>query len=280
MASSPRIPSWLRKLCVALLLAPALLWLGAITLLWSRQEHLLFAPEPLAMGHAFPQADTQEEWVNVPGARLHALHLRQPLLNGQRHTKGIVFYLHGNAGNVATWYTNHDYWLQSGYDLFMLDYRGFGKSTGHIENEAQLHDDVMRAWQQVAPEYAGLKQVIFGRSLGTGLATYLATQVHSELLILVSPYQSIEALATAQYPWVPPFVLRYPMHTDLWLPQVSGRIAIFHGDQDTLIPFSHALALKREQARAQLIRVAGAGHGDIQAFTSYTQALTQLLEKP
>lgn len=263
-----------------MLLLTALLWMGAVGFLWVRQERLLFAPEVLAQDHAFTQADTQEEWVDVPGARLHALHLRQPLRNGQRHTKGIVFYLHGNAGNVATWYTNHDYWLQSGYDLFMLDYRGFGKSSGHIQNEAQLHDDVMRAWQQVAREYVGLKHVIFGRSLGSGLATRLAMQVHSDLLILVSPYQSIEALATSIYPWVPPVVLRYPMHTDQWLPHVPGRIVIFHGDRDTLIPFSHAQALKRLQARAQLIRVDGAGHGDIQAFPIYTQALSQILAQP
>lgn len=129
MSSSPRFPTWLRRACITLLLVPTLLWLAAVGLLWSRQERLLFAPEVLAQDHAFMQADTTEEWVDVPGARLHAVHMRQPMLNGQRHTKGIVFYLHGNAGNVATWYTNHDFWLQSGYDLFMMDYRGFGKTT-------------------------------------------------------------------------------------------------------------------------------------------------------
>lgn len=278
MSSSPRIPSWLRKLFVVLLLASALLWLGAMGWLWRQQEHLLFAPEVLAQDHAFTQADTQEEWVNVPGARLHALHMRQPLVNGQRHTKGIVFYLHGNAGNVASWYTNHDFWHRSGYDLFMLDYRGFGKSSGHIENEAQLHDDVMRAWRQVEPEYAGLKHVIFGRSLGTGLAARLATQVHSDLLVLVSPYQSIEAMATAHYPWVPSTVLRYPMHTDEWLPHISSRVVMFHGDQDALIPITHAQALQARQPAAQLIRIEGAGHGDIQSYPAYTLALSRLLD--
>lgn len=278
MPSSPHIPSWLRKLILVPVLVPALLWLVATTWLWRNQERLLFAPEVLMQDHAFTQTDTTEEWVKVPGARLHAVHLRQPLVNGQRHTKGIVFYLHGNAGNVATWYTNHDFWLHSGYDLFMLDYRGFGKSNGHIESEAQLHDDVMRAWSQIEPEYAGLKHVIFGRSLGTGLATHLAMQVRSDLLVLVSPYQSIESMAKAHYPWIPAFVLRYPLHTDQWLPQVSSRIVLFHGDQDAVIPISHSQALLREQASAQLIQIDGAGHGDIQNFPDYTQKLSRLLE--
>lgn len=278
MPSSPHIPSWLRKLSIALLVLPAVLWLFAVGWLWRQQEHLLFVPESLAQNHAFQQTGTKEEWVDVPGARLHALHLRQPLVNGQRHTRGIVFYLHGNAGNVATWYTNHDFWLRSGYDLFMLDYRGFGKSSGHIENEAQLHDDVLRAWRQIEPEYAGLKHVFFGRSLGTGLATRLATQVHADLLVLVSPYQSIETLALAHYPWVPAAILRYPLHTDQWLPRLSNRIVMFHGDQDTLIPISHAQALLRQQPAAQLVQIEGAGHGDIQNYPDYTQTLSHWLD--
>ncbi len=269
---------WLRRLALALVLLPVLCWAAAVGYIWSRQDKLLFVPTVLAQDHAFHEADTQEEWVNVPGARLHALHLRQPWLHGQRHTRGIVFYLHGNAGNVATWFTNADFWRRSGYDLFMLDYRGYGKSSGHIEDEAQLLDDVMRAWQQVAPEYAGLKHVIFGRSLGSGLATYLATQVPTDLLLLVSPYTSIEAMAHAHYPWVPGAVLRYPLHTDHWLPDVQAKVVIFHGERDTLIPISHAEQLKAIKPQALLLRFPQADHSDIHQLPAYTEALMAQLQ--
>lgn len=276
--SSTYSSRWLRRLALALVLLPALCWATAVGYIWSRQEKLLFFPEPLAPSHAFQTADTQEEWVNVPGARLHALHLRQPVVNGQRLTRGIVFYLHGNAGNVATWFTNADFWRRSGYDLFMLDYRGYGKSSGHIENEAQLLDDVMRAWQQVAPEYQGLKHVIFGRLLGSGLATYLATQVPTDLLLLVSPYTSIEAMAQTHYPWVPGAVLRYPLHTDRRLPDVKAKVVIFHGERDTLIPIGHAEQLQAIKPQAVLLRFPQAGHGDIHKLPAYTEALMAQLQ--
>ncbi len=269
---------WFRRLALLLVLLPALCWAAAVGYIWARQEKLLFVPTVLAQDHAFHEADTQEEWVNVPGARLHALHLRQPLVNGQRHTRGIVFYLHGNAGNVATWFTNADFWRRSGYDLFMLDYRGYGKSSGHQEDQAQLLDDVMRAWQQVAPEYQGLKHVIFGRSLGTGLTTYLATQVPTDLLLLVSPYTSIEAMAHTHYPWVPGAVLRYTLHTDQWLAQVHAKVVILHGEQDSLIPIQHAEQLQAIKPQALLLRIPQAGHGDIHQLPAYTEALMAQLQ--
>jgi len=160
----------------------------------------------------------------------------------------------------------------------MLDYRGYGKSSGHLEDEAQLHDDVLRAWQQVAPEYEGLQHVIFGRSLGTGLATYLATQVPTDLLLLVSPYTSIEVMAKAHYPWVPGAVLRYPLHTDQWLPKVKAKVVIFHGERDTLIPIEHAERLKALKPQALLLRFPQAGHGDIHQLPAYNDALMAQLQ--
>jgi pimeloyl-ACP methyl ester carboxylesterase len=266
---------WWRWLLIALIVVPALLWAAAVSTLWSRQESLLFVPERLAPAYQFKLVDTVEETVPVPGATLHALHLRQPAGKG---TRGLVFYLHGNAGSLATWFTNTDFWLNTGYDVFMLDYRGFGKSTGHIESEAQLHDDVRRAWDQVAPQYAGRKRVIYGRSLGTGLAAQLAAEVPADLLVMVSPYESMSHLVGDLYPWVPGLALRYPLRTDQWLPKVKSKVFIVHGEQDSLIPIAHAEHLLALNPRAQLLRLPGAGHGDVQQFSAYTQGLTAQLQ--
>lgn len=257
----------------ALVMIPVLLWSSAVGALWWKQESLLFAPQALPNEVQMVLPDVREEWVDVPGARLHALHLRQPVVAGQRSTKGIVFYLHGNGGNVATWLTNPSFWRASGYDLFLIDYRGYGKSTGQIVDEAQMHDDLLRAWHQVAPEYEGLKHVIYGRSLGTGLATKLATQVQPDLLVLVSPYYSMKDVATEHYPWVPGFILRYPLPTYTWLPQVKGQVFIVHGEQDTLIPFAHAQRLLALKPDAELLPLPQAAHNDIQRFDVYTDAL-------
>jgi uncharacterized protein len=177
-----------------------------LALLWWGQEKLIFLPSTLPADHRFAlPADVHEVWVDVPGARLHALHLRHD------QPRGIVFFLHGNAGHLGSWFINTQLYRELGLDLFMLDYRGYGKSTGQISSEAQLHADVAAAWQQIAPRYASLPSVVFGRSLGSGLAAHLAANLGpngATALVLVSPFESLQALAAEHYPIVPAALLR------------------------------------------------------------------------
>ncbi|TXC66715.1 lysophospholipase [Piscinibacter aquaticus] len=105
----------------------------------------------------------------------------------------------------------------------MLDYRGYGKSSGRIESEAQLHADVRAVWRAVAPHYAGKRVVLYGRSLGTALAASLAAELQPDLTMLVSPYTSMEAMARQHYPWVPGALLRYPLRTDEHRPACAAR---------------------------------------------------------
>ena len=256
--------------------ALALLVYGAlIGGLWRWQERLLFHPSPLPAGFHFEvPADVQETWVEVPGARLNALHLRLP------RPDGVVFYLHGNAGDLSTWFVNSDYYRRLNLDLVILDYRGFGKSSGHIQSQAQLLADVRSAWQTIAPRYAGLRRIIAGRSIGTGLAAALAAEVQPELTVLISPYFSLQDLAQSIYPWVPAAVLRYPLRTDQWLPQIRGPVLLVHGEQDTLIPIGHSVRLLALSPRAALLRVPQAAHNDIQRFPDYLQGLARVLQAP
>jgi hypothetical protein len=115
------------RLALALLVAGLALYGGALAWLWIGQEKLLFVPDVLPADQPLAKApDIHEVSVEVAGARLHALHLRLP------DPKGVVFFLHGNAGSLANWFVNPDYYRRVNFDLFMLDYRGFGKSTGRI----------------------------------------------------------------------------------------------------------------------------------------------------
>jgi alpha-beta hydrolase superfamily lysophospholipase len=257
------------------LAALALLYGLVIGLLWSQQEKLLFRPSALPADFRFDMpADVQESWVEVPGARLNALHLRLP------KPDGVVFYLHGNAGDLSTWFVNSDYYRRLNLDLYILDYRGFGKSSGHIESQAQLLDDVRAAWQGVAPRYAGLRRIIAGRSIGTGLAAALAAQVQPELTVLISPYFSMQDLAQSIYPWVPAAVLRYPLRTDLWMPRIQGPVLLTHGEQDSLIPIQHSERLLARSPQAALLRVPQAAHNDIQRFPDYLDGLARVLQVP
>lgn len=253
---------------LALLLAYATL-LGA---LWLWQEKLLFHPRTLPAEHRFNAgADVHEVFIDVPGARLNALHLRLP------DPDGVVFYLHGNAGHLQSWFVNTDLYRRANLDLFMLDYRGFGKSSAHIESEAQLHADVRAAWVHIAAKYEGRHSVFVGRSLGTGLAATLAVEVQPELTLLISPYQSIVSLAGEIYPWVPSALLRYPLRTDLALPGIEGPVLLLHGDRDATIPVEHSRRLLAAVPNARLAVIEGAGHDDLQAFDAYRQALAEAL---
>jgi pimeloyl-ACP methyl ester carboxylesterase len=245
-------------------LAAAAVYGALLAALWVWQERLLFFPQTLPAGHRFGDAaDVHETWLDVPGARLHALHLRLP------QPAGIVFFLHGNAGNLQSWFVNPQLYRQANVDLFMLDYRGFGKSSGHIGSEAQLHADVRAAWDSIAPRYAGLRRVIYGRSLGSGLAAQLAAELQPELTVLVSAYESMQVLAKEQYPWVPSALLRYPLRTDLALARVQGPVYLVHGARDALIPPRHSLALQAAAPQSRLLLLPDAAHNDIQDFRAY-----------
>jgi len=250
---------------------------AVLALLWFHQEKLLFMPTVLPAGQVLSMApDVHEVSVTVPGARLSALHLRLP------DPKGVVFFLHGNAGALDTWFVNPQYYRRANFDLFMLDYRGYGKSTGRIESEQQLRADVRAAWASVAPRYAGRKVVVYGRSLGSGLAAGLAAELSSasqapDLTVLVSPYGSLSALARDHYPWVPQALLRYPMRTDQQIGLIRGPLLLIHGLQDTLIEPRHSEELKRMAPQATVLGIAGAGHNDLQEFEQYLRAFAQAL---
>lgn len=245
---------------------------GVLALLWWAQEKLLFLPTVLPQDHRFAvAADVHETWVEVEGARLNALHLKLP------KPDGVVLFLHGNAGSLDNWFAHIEPYRQANMDLFMIDYRGYGKSSGRISSEAQLHADVLAAWQQLTPRYEGLRRVVLGRSLGAGPAAHLAAQVQPDLTLLVSPYSSMQALAKEIYPWVPGTLLRYPLRTDLALPLITGDIWIAHGERDRLIPASHAKTLQALVPRAQLLLLPQAEHNDIQLWPEYAAALQQVL---
>jgi hypothetical protein len=246
---------------------------AALTYIGTRQEALLFHPSPLGAGDALPSgAGIHERQVKVPGATISVLELRLP------NPRGVVFFLHGNVGNLQTWFVNTDLYRRANVDLVMMDYRGFGKSTGHIESEAQLHADVYAVWQAVADNYRGKPVVVYGRSLGTGLAARLAASIQPDLTLLVSPYESMLSLAQEHYPWVPTALVRYPLRSDEWLPLIRGPVQLIHGELDTLISPEHSMRLLPIARRARLQLIANAGHGDLQDFETYQASVREALE--
>jgi pimeloyl-ACP methyl ester carboxylesterase len=262
---------WLRSL----ILVPLLAGVGYIALLawyYGFQESILFQPTVLPASHRFEIDDVEELTIDVDGATLSALHLELP------EPRGVVFYLHGNGGSLESWFTNTEPYRAANFDLFMLDYRGYGKSSGTIESETQLRADVLAAWRHVAPRYAGKRKVIYGRSLGTALAAGLAAQVQPDLTILVSPYCSMADLMRAHYSYLPTMILRYPLDTCEALARIRGPVLLMHGERDILIPIGQSERLMQFSPQARLVRLPSAGHGDVHQFDEYKIELQRALE--
>lgn len=249
-------------------LVAAVFYFLVLVAIYFLQERLLFHPTKRAADHRYAFGDdVTEVAIEVPGAKLSALHLRN------RSPRLLVLYLHGNAGDLETWFTRVEQWRGMDADVLMLDYRGYGKSTGVITSEAQLRADVRAAWDSVVGQYEGVPKVIVGRSLGTALAAGLAAQVQPDLTVLVSPYSSMSAMAALQFPWVPGAVLRYPLDTVHDVAKIDGPVLVLHGAQDDLIPIAQGEAVAAAAKRGEMVAIEGAGHNDVHSPGAYAEAL-------
>jgi uncharacterized protein len=268
----------MKILFMAVVSALCALYLAALAWLWFQQEKLLFQPVGLPASHVLSSAnDLREVTVPVSGAQLSVLHLRVP------HAKGVVFFLHGNGGNLADWFIDPDFYRRANVDVVMMDYRGYGKSTGTIESEAQMHADVRAVWQHFAAQYIDKKWMLLGRSLGTALAAdlhvYLTQQGRApDATVLVSAYQSMVEIATTRYPIVPSAVLRYPLRTDQSVAQIKAPLWLVHGAADTFIAPGNSNTLKALAPHAKLVLIPQAGHNDLQNFPLYLQTIQEAMQ--
>ena len=245
-----------------------------LTLLYFFQEKLLFHPQVLQQDHHFSfEGDYREIFIPVEEhVRLHGLLFKAP------DSKGLVFYLHGNGGSADGWGHSAALYTMMGYDLFLLDYRGYGKSGGHIQSEAQLLQDVQKAYQFMLKDYDESDIVIAGYSIGTGSASYLASVASPKALLLQAPYYSLATLIDEKVPMVPAFVTKYKLQTCEYLKKVDAPVFLFHGTNDKLIPYSHSeKLLEIFKDKCRLIRLEGEGHNAINESYEYAFELEKCL---
>ena len=265
------------KILLWILRIGALLYVAVVGLLYFQQERLLFFPTRLPADYRFRfPGPFEERWVTAPdGTRLHGL------LFPADSAKGLIFYLHGNGGALDSWGDVAPTYTRLGYSVFLLDYRGYGKSGGQIRSQEQLLADVDAAYRQLLPEFGEARTTILGYSLGTGAAAWLAARHHPRRLILQAPYVSMRAMARQHYPWVPGFIVRYPLDTDAVLPDVRCPIVIFHGDRDEVIDHRTTLRLQGLlKPGDEFITLLGAGHNGMTDNPDYQRALRRILAQP
>lgn len=253
------------------------LYAAACAALYFKQESLLFHPQKLPASYKFVFPGRYVEWpvIAPDGTRLSGLLFRAD------STKGLVFFLHGNAGSLANWGQLATTYTQLGYDVFMLDYRGYGKSEGTITSQAQLLGDVNTAYEHLLARYAEGTVVVAGYSLGTGPAAWLAARHQPRLLLLHAAYYSMADMAAHTvpvWPLLPSFILRYPLATDEFIRRVKCPVVLVHGDHDALIPYNSSVRLRAlGKPTDELITIRGGSHNGLTATPQYAQFLRNIL---
>jgi len=239
------------------------------------QEKLIFFPYKLDKDYKFSFPQPFEE-VNINTNHKNVLN---GLLFKSDSSKGLIFYLHGNAGSLNSWGEVAKRYTDLNYDVFILDYPGYGKSTGTIKSKTQLYEDIQTAYDEMKKRYSEKQIVVLGYSIGTGPAAHLASANHPNLLILQAPYYSMTDMMRHTYPILPTFLLKYKFQTTDYLKDCKMPVIIFHGDQDQVIYYGSSLKLKQQMKPGDtLITLKGQDHNGITDNSDYISFIETILQ--
>jgi pimeloyl-ACP methyl ester carboxylesterase len=245
-------------------------------LLFFFQEKILFYPDKLAKNYQFHFNQPFQE-INISTSDKKTL---SGILFKADSSKGLIFYLHGNAGALNTWGSVAKIYTDLHYDVYMLDYRGYGKSEGSISNEKQFFEDAQTAYDSLKKRYDENKIVMLGYSMGTGIATKIAATNHPKLLILQAPYYSMTDMMKHTFPLIPTFILKYKLQTNEYITKCKMPIVIFHGNADEVIYYGSSLKLKKLLKQTDtLITLNGQGHDGITGNPYYEMNIKRILSQ-
>ncbi len=246
------------------------------SLLYFFQEKFIFKPEKLKQDFIFKyDIPFREYYFNTaPGVSINGLHFHR------ENPIGLILYFHGNSRSIKGWAKYARDFYRFNYDVVLVDYRGFGKSTGK-RSEKDLLNDMQFVYEKLLEQYPEDRMIIYGRSMGSGFAAKISADNHPRYLILDSPYYNFKKVIERFLPFLPiSFVLRFHMRTDKWLLKVTCPIYIIHGTKDWLIPIRHSIALQKINPRKiTLIRIDGGGHNNLPSFTEYHNFIRDILKE-
>jgi uncharacterized protein len=219
-------------------------------LAWAIQEKLIFKPEKLKQHFQFKyDVPFEELFFDIEeGVCINGLHFYRP------------FYRYN-------------------YDVVLVDYRGFGKSTGK-RSEKEMLADMQFVYSKLAAQYPEHHILVYGRSMGSGFATKVASDNNPRYLILDAPYYSFRKVAERFTPFLPHrWILRYHLRTDKWIRKVNCHTYIIHGSKDWLIPIKHSRKLQAlNPQKITLIEIAGGGHNNLPKFNEYHNFIRDILK--
>lgn len=238
------------------------------------QEKLIFYPTQLIENYKFDFAEAEELVIQNHNEKISAL-----LFHGQAQPNNLIIYFHGNAEALNSWgFTAAELAQKTGQDILIVDYPGYGKSTGKITSEKQLHQFAERVYEEAEKRAPG-NIILYGRSLGSGLATKLAAEKPIKALILETPFLSGYAQGQSSFPLIPLFLIRYKFRNDEHIKKTKAPILIIHGTNDVIVSYDQAKALHQLAPQSTFVTIQGGNHNDLPATEDYWRALELFLNE-
>ncbi len=241
------------------------------------QDKILFRPEKLSedyvyqFNHSFKEIFLKTD----DGEQLNAIHFTN------NNPKGVILYFHGNKGSLKRWGKIAVFFAKKKYDVVIMDYRSYGKSTGEIKEE-YLYQDAQLFYNYVLKFYNQDQIIVYGRSIGTGIAIKIASTNQPNKLILETPYYNLEDVANH---WLPIFpvksLMKFKIPSNEFIKEVVCEITIYHGTDDGVVPYKSGKKLYESISlqNKKMITIEGGGHNDLIQFNQYLNTIGDVLKK-
>ena len=244
--------------------------------LYYLQEKFLFHPEKLSNAYVYSFKVPFEE-LNIPFNDTDTINMIK-FFPADSVRRGVVVYFHGNRQNIERYAKFAGNFTKLGYEVWMEDYPGFGKSTGE-RSEKKMYEQALQIQNMAAAKYGSDSIIIYGKSLGTGIAAYVASETKNKRLILETPYYSIPSLFACYAPIYPTSAMsNYKIPVNKFLQDVNYPVSIFHGTNDGVIPYRNAARLKKVLKQTdEFITIEKGTHHNLNDFDLVKQKLDSLL---
>jgi pimeloyl-ACP methyl ester carboxylesterase len=244
--------------------------------LYYLQEKILFHPKKLDSHYVFNFNQPFEE-INIPFNETDTVNMIK-FFPADSIRRGVVLYFHGNMKNVEHYAPFVPAFTRHGYEVWMPDYPGYGKSTGQL-SEKKLYNIAYEVQKMAALKFGNDSIIIYGKSLGTAIAAYTASVKPCKRLLLETPYYSIPSLFRS-YAFMYPATMmsNFKLPTYEFLQEVKAPVAIFHGTGDWVVPYRSGVRLKQQLKPGDLfVKIPEGSHNNLSESAIYRHTLDSLL---
>jgi len=239
------------------------------------QERIIFQSKKIDKNFTYTFSKKFEE-VNLrakDNSRINAIHFKVD------NPKGVLLYFHGNKGSLKRWGDMVSPYTDYQYDVFVIDYRGYGKSNGK-RSEKAMYNDAQVAYDHLKNTFIESKIVVYGRSMGATFAAFVSSQNKPKQLILEAPFYSLVDAVKGNFPFLPyNSLLKYKFRTNKFISKVSSPTVIFHGDKDSLVSLNSGKKLYDASNKefTNFIIIKNGTHHNLTTFNIYRENLRILL---